>query len=52
VTIANPVAAAANTITPGAAPEGSAKPKVNKDDPAEVNAELKPPWTNGHRSSQ
>ena len=51
-TITNPVAAAAKTITAGAAPGGSANPSVNSDDPAAVNADVTPPLANGHRSSQ
>jgi hypothetical protein len=52
VTIANPVAAAAKTISAGAAPGGSANPNVNNEDPAAVNARVTPPATNGQSSSQ
>jgi hypothetical protein len=47
-----PVTAAANTTTEGGAPDGSANPRVNIEDPAVLKAVLMPPLTNGHISSQ
>ena len=45
-----PTAAARNTITAGAAPACTAKPRVNSDDPASMNAETTPRAANGHSS--
>ena len=49
--ITRPTAAARNTITAGTAPEGTAKPKVNSDDPASMKADTTPRWANGHNKS-
>ena len=46
-----PVAAARNTITAGAAPAGTAKPRVNSEDPASMKADTTPRAANGHNSS-
>src|SRR5204863_498861 len=40
--ISRPTAAARNTITAGTAPAGTAKPRVNSEDPASVKAETTP----------
>ena len=40
--ITRPVAAARKTITAGTAPAGCAKPRVNIEDPASVNADAMP----------
>ena len=45
-----PLAAAMKTIAAGTAPEGSAKPRVNIDDPASVNADATPRAAKGHSS--
>ena len=45
-----PTAAARNTITAGAAPLGTAKPRVNSDDPASMKADTRPRAANGHSS--
>jgi hypothetical protein len=52
VTIARPVAAATKTMAEGTAPTGAANPRVNSEDPAAVNADVTPPLTNGHSSSE
>lgn len=45
-----PTAAARNTITAGTAPGGTAKPRVNSEDPASVKADTRPRAANGHNS--
>ena len=50
MTITRPTAAARNTITAGTAPEGTAKPRVNMEDPASVKADTTPRVANGHSS--
>ena len=49
--ITRPVAAARNTITAGTAPEGTAKPRVNSEDPASTKADTTPRLANGHNSN-
>ena len=48
--ITRPTAAARNTITAGTAPAGTAKPRVNSEDPASVKADTTPRAANGHSS--
>jgi hypothetical protein len=45
-----PTAAARNTITAGTAPAGTAKPRVNSEDPASVKADTRPRAAKGHNS--
>ena len=46
-----PVAAARNTITAGTAPDGTANPRVNSEDPASTKADTTPRAANGHNSN-
>ena len=48
--ITSPVAAARKTITAGAVPAGTAKPRVNSEDPASMKADTTPRVANGHNS--
>src|SRR5262249_24182849 len=43
---------AAVTMAEGAPPAGTANPRVNSPDPAALNADPRPPASNGHNSSQ
>ena len=49
--ITKPVAAPRKTIADGAAPAGSANPRVNIEDPASVKADATPRAAKGHNSS-
>ncbi len=48
--ITSPVAAARKTITVGAVPAGTAKPRVNSEDPESTKADATPRAANGHSS--
>jgi hypothetical protein len=50
VRISRPVAAAKKTITAGVVPAGTAKPRVNSEDPASMKADTTPWAANGHNS--
>jgi hypothetical protein len=50
VRITRPVAAARNTITAGTAPDGTAKPSVNSEDPESTKADTTPRLAHGHNN--